>query len=463
MTRLLLASRGIPGLPHLLEARGRRAVLIPTAANPLADPGIAAEVELELASAGLDVERVDLDAATPDEVHGRVTAADVVAVSGGDPFYLLAAARRTRLGAAAREALADGAVYVGYSAGAMVAGPTLEPLRLTSPFSPPADLDLTGMGLTEVLVLPHHDRPGRAERHATAEAAFAGRVRLQALRDGELVIDDGGTISVVHQGVQIRQLEEEHVERVASVLDLSRLGQPDGVYLVAWDGDQPAGHVHLALTDPAEVQDLLVRAEHRRRGIARALVAGAEQEALARGFDRLRVMVSIDNRAAQALYRGFGFRDTGTPPRRVRGTITIRTGPIEVDDTLLTWEKRLAVTPRSTHGKRPRAGPHRPGPGGDSLPAWSATGWVPEHDADQQVLVILRQRDLFDPPHLLRSQRVGARRPGDRQAASRRGLRRHRPECEAFVGGRYWARTRLRLRDEPRTHIAAWLRGPQVL
>jgi peptidase E len=88
-------------------------------------------------------------------------------------------------------------VYVGYSAGAIVAGPRLEPLRLTSPFSPPADLDLAGMGLTKPLVLPHHDRAGRAERHAAAQAAFAGRVRPRAPRDGELVIDDDGTISVL--------------------------------------------------------------------------------------------------------------------------------------------------------------------------------------------------------------------------------------------------------------------------
>ena len=33
--------------------------------------------------------------------------------------------------------------------------------------------------------------------------------------------------------------------------------------------------------------------------------------------------------------------DAGVPPRRVHGTIQIRTGPIDVDDTLLTWEKRL--------------------------------------------------------------------------------------------------------------------------
>jgi dipeptidase E len=198
MARLLLASRGIPGLSGLLAARGPRALLVPTAANPLDAPEIADEVERELAAAGLDVERLDLDEATP--LHMRaVAAADVLAVSGGDPFHLLAAARRTGFEAAAREALTAGSVYVGYSAGAIVAGPTLEPLLWTSPFSPPAGLDLTGLCLSELLVLPHHDRPGRAERHAAARAAFAGRVRLEPLRDGELVVQDGARISVLRR------------------------------------------------------------------------------------------------------------------------------------------------------------------------------------------------------------------------------------------------------------------------
>jgi len=87
-----------------------------------------------------------------------------------------------------RAALDGGALYLGYSAGAMVAGPTLEPITLTSPFSPPLGLDLAGLDLTDVLVLPHHDRPGRAKRNAAAQAAFGDRVRLKPLRDGDFVV-----------------------------------------------------------------------------------------------------------------------------------------------------------------------------------------------------------------------------------------------------------------------------------
>jgi len=84
-----------------------------------------------------------------------------------------------------------------------------------------------------------------------------------------------------------------------------------------------------------------VRPEHRRQGVASAITAAAEAAAAERGFDVLRLEVSAGDEVAQALYRGLGYADAGLPPRRVRGTVMLRTGPLEVDDTLLAWEKRL--------------------------------------------------------------------------------------------------------------------------
>jgi ribosomal protein S18 acetylase RimI-like enzyme len=140
----------------------------------------------------------------------------------------------------------------------------------------------------------------------------------------------------------IRPLSPDEVDAVGAVLGLARLYHGDGFYLVAWEGGEPMGHLHLALTSPPEIQDVFIRPEYRRRGIGRSLTDAAEREAQSRGFDRLRLTVGIDNLSAQALYLSCGFLDTGEAPRRVRGTIQIRTGPIEVDDTLLTWEKVIS-------------------------------------------------------------------------------------------------------------------------
>jgi ribosomal protein S18 acetylase RimI-like enzyme len=154
-------------------------------------------------------------------------------------------------------------------------------------------------------------------------------------------LHDASVVAVHSVSWEIRPLVAEEVERVVAVLGLARLDQGDGFYLVAWEDEEPIGHAYLALTDPPELEDVSVRPEHRRRGVGSALTAAAEQEARARGFDRLRLTVGVGNEPAQALYRRCGYVDSGVPPKRVQGTILLRSGPLEVDDTLLTWEKRL--------------------------------------------------------------------------------------------------------------------------
>ncbi len=154
--------------------------------------------------------------------------------------------------------------------------------------------------------------------------------------------------------VEVRRLAPEEVPAVTAVLGVARLDQGDGFYLVAWLDGEPVGHAHLALHDPPELQDVFVRREHRGQGFAAALTTAAEAAAAARGHTRLRLEVSVDAEAAQALYRRLGYRDTALPPRRVLGTVQVRTGPLEVDDTLLTWEKQL--TPLSLASPlRPRS------------------------------------------------------------------------------------------------------------
>jgi ribosomal protein S18 acetylase RimI-like enzyme len=140
----------------------------------------------------------------------------------------------------------------------------------------------------------------------------------------------------------IRRLETGDVDAVGAVLGLARLHQGDGYYLVDWDRTTPTGHLHLALGDPPELQDVSVREPYRGRGIATALIAAAEAACVRSGYHAVRVTVSVDNDVARALYASLGYGDVGVPPRRVVGTVQIRTGPIEVDDTLCTLEKPLA-------------------------------------------------------------------------------------------------------------------------
>lgn len=88
---------------------------------------------------------------------------------------------------------------------------------------------------------------------------------------------------------------------------------------------------------------MFVREDRRRRGIATALALAVEALAAERQFARISLSYGLANDAARRLYEGLGYRDAGLEPERVRGLIRVRTGILEVDDTLIYLVKDLPV------------------------------------------------------------------------------------------------------------------------
>src|SRR5262245_25419054 len=109
----------------------------------------------------------------------------------------------------------------------------------------------------------------------------------------------------------------KHRER----LDGQRRG--DSVYLIAWDGNEPVGHLNLRMRGrklpdrarrmkAAQIEDLRVARKHRRRGVARELMRRAADEASAHGFTMVGLGVDIDNVGARRLYFAEGYEESGT-------------------------------------------------------------------------------------------------------------------------------------------------------
>jgi ribosomal protein S18 acetylase RimI-like enzyme len=187
-------------------------------------------------------------------------------------------------------------------------------------------------------------------------------------RGADVAAADGG-------GIDVRELTPAEVERVDARLPLSRLDWAQ-TYVVAWDGDAPVGHAHVAWVGTKlgvpEVQDVFVEPAHRGRGVATTLSRGVEREAVRRGHGRISLSVGMANEPARRLYERLGYRDAGLEPERVQGTIVIRGEPVEVDDTLLYLVKDLPVIRSLERRELPLVGealPRFPGVHDDRLAA----------------------------------------------------------------------------------------------
>jgi GNAT superfamily N-acetyltransferase len=83
---------------------------------------------------------------------------------------------------------------------------------------------------------------------------------------------------------------------------------------VAFHGDEPVGMAGVVPGDNADERQLVaawVHPDHRRTGVATALVAAVEQWAREHGAARLTLWVTTTNEPAQAVYRAKGFTPSG--------------------------------------------------------------------------------------------------------------------------------------------------------
>ena len=146
--------RIIPKLPKKPEEL--KALFITTAGNPYTDIHWINEDRENLTKAGFALTDYDLVDKTEDEVKKAVDDNDVIFVEGGNTFYLLKYARESGFDKVMREQKASDKIYIGVSAGAYIATPTVEPTTWKRKKETYGITDLTGLGLVPFAIFPHY-------------------------------------------------------------------------------------------------------------------------------------------------------------------------------------------------------------------------------------------------------------------------------------------------------------------
>jgi dipeptidase E len=153
---------------------------------------------VELRSLGLETEELDLRRyfGDPGALRTRLGGFDLVWVTGGNAFVLRRAMKQSGFDDVITHMLdRDEIVYGGFSAGAVVAAPTLRGIDLIDDIAEvPAGYDpepvWEGLGLIDYAIVPHFRSPHpesaaaeRAVRHMMSRG-----MRYRALRDGEVIV-----------------------------------------------------------------------------------------------------------------------------------------------------------------------------------------------------------------------------------------------------------------------------------
>jgi dipeptidase E len=172
---------------------------VPTAAGPEAETREWVQADRrQLEALGCETTTLDLSGVEADEVAAALRGLDGVFLTGGNSYLLLWHTRRSGFAELVPPLVESGELlYVGTSAGALVAGPDLGPAaNLDNRREVPELESSAALGLAPFTVLPHDNDPEARVIHDEIVAAHPS-VRFVRLTDDRAVLVRGDFVEVV--------------------------------------------------------------------------------------------------------------------------------------------------------------------------------------------------------------------------------------------------------------------------
>jgi dipeptidase E len=150
-------------------------------------------VQESVDSLGFGTQVIDLRSyrASRGELRETLANKDVIWLCGGNQYYLRWILRQSGADAIIKDLVRVGKVYAGWSAGAVVAGPTLKHMEHLEDLSVVPEVLFDGLGLTDVVVLPHFDMAQFAGGMQKANEGLkkAGFITVPLLESQALIIN----------------------------------------------------------------------------------------------------------------------------------------------------------------------------------------------------------------------------------------------------------------------------------
>jgi dipeptidase E len=176
--------------------KGTNLCYIPTASDPSKDKRYVKKNQNSLSELGFKVTDVDIKNET--SLSKKMDSFDIVFVEGGNAFYLLKHVRDSGFDSAIKRFLDRGGIYVGSSAGSMIAGLNIESAGWRRTNRNIVNLkDLTAMKLVPFVISAHVD-----DKNIGLIRSCASKVSypVVALTDQQALLVDGDRKSIVGAG-----------------------------------------------------------------------------------------------------------------------------------------------------------------------------------------------------------------------------------------------------------------------
>lgn len=182
----------------LKDYTSSKILFIPTAGNVEEYTGYIDEGIESLKKFGYTVDILDITQKNSKDCHLAITSCDCLCISGGNTFYLLQELKKKGLIELIKQRLTEGMLYIGESAGAIIASENIEYIHIMDDTSFATELkDYTGLNIWEKCILPHNGEVPFSESTAETIHIYSEKLDILPIDNHTAVIIENKQFSVI--------------------------------------------------------------------------------------------------------------------------------------------------------------------------------------------------------------------------------------------------------------------------
>ncbi len=141
---------------------------------------------------GFVIEILDLTVAAPEEIATTLQKNNFIYISGGNTFYLLDVLKKSGAFALILHHIADGKIYIGESAGSVIAAASIDYIaEMDDKSKAPIASSYPGLNLVPFAIVPHYQAEYFAESAETILHKYQADYALIPLKNEQVMIVDG--------------------------------------------------------------------------------------------------------------------------------------------------------------------------------------------------------------------------------------------------------------------------------
>ena len=147
---------------------------------------------------GYEVENFDVSIFSEEIAKEKLSEVKIVFISGGNTFYLLQELKRKNLISYLKERIENGLLYIGESAGSVIAAPDIEYASIVDDKTFATELDdYIGLNLVDFYIVPHFEEEPFVESSRNTVELYKDKLDLKLINNKEAILVENNNFTII--------------------------------------------------------------------------------------------------------------------------------------------------------------------------------------------------------------------------------------------------------------------------